>query len=138
MPTHKELRQLARLRLQEAQALYAAGFYDGCAYLAGYVVELALKARICRLLHVTNYPEHIRDFRTHDLETLRLLSGLEARFNPGLGDPALIANWGTVVVWKPIRRYWAPGTTTQVDAQDVLAALSQAPHGILTWISRRW
>ena len=57
MPTRTELRQLARIKLREAKQLYHAGYYDGCAYLCGYVVELALKARICRLLGVRDYPE---------------------------------------------------------------------------------
>jgi len=48
---------LAALRLCEAEALFAAGLYDGSAYLCGYVVELALKARICRLLDVNKYPD---------------------------------------------------------------------------------
>lgn len=46
MATREELQQLARLRLREAEALFAAGLYDGCVYLCGYVVELALKARM--------------------------------------------------------------------------------------------
>jgi hypothetical protein len=52
----KQLQDLAKLRLREAEALYVAGFYDGSVYLAGYAVELGLKARICRLLHVADYP----------------------------------------------------------------------------------
>ena len=57
MATRKELQQLALLRLQEAEALFAGGFYDGSAYLCGYVVELALKARICATLNIDEYPE---------------------------------------------------------------------------------
>jgi HEPN domain-containing protein len=54
--TREDLRELSRLRLREAEVLYKAHLYDGCVYLAGYAVELALKARICRLLHIKEYP----------------------------------------------------------------------------------
>jgi hypothetical protein len=57
MANRKQLKQLATIRLREAEALFAAGLYDGCAYLCGYIIELALKARICRLLNLSDYPE---------------------------------------------------------------------------------
>ena len=46
MPTRDELKALSRTRLKEAKTRYDGGLYDGASYLAGYVVELALKARI--------------------------------------------------------------------------------------------
>jgi len=65
----QQLQQLARLRLREAEALYGARLYDGCVYLAGYAVELALKARICRLLGLSEYPlEPKQAFRVHNLQ----------------------------------------------------------------------
>ena len=45
MATRKELKELALLRLSEAETLFAAGLYDGAGYICGYVLELALKAR---------------------------------------------------------------------------------------------
>ncbi|MDG6028095.1 MAG: HEPN domain-containing protein [Candidatus Brocadia sp.] len=41
----------------EAKALFDKGLYDGSCYLAGYVIELALKARVCKILDMTDYPE---------------------------------------------------------------------------------
>ncbi len=84
MATRLELQQLACLRLNEAEALYNAGCYDGCAYLCGYVVELALKAAICATLGVAEYPEkgsRLREsFKTHDFDDLKLLAGMEQSF----------------------------------------------------------
>jgi len=57
MPTKIELKKLARTRLKEAKVLYQNGLYDGACYLAGYVIELALKARICKVLDLDDYPE---------------------------------------------------------------------------------
>ena len=76
MATSKELQELAQLRLREAEALYAAGFYDGCVYLCGYVVELALKACICATLAIPGYPD-TRPFLTHDFKELTLFAGLQ-------------------------------------------------------------
>jgi len=45
-----ELDKLAQARLDDAQALLAANRYDGATYLCGYAVEMALKARTCRVL----------------------------------------------------------------------------------------
>ena len=56
MPTRNELKELAKLRLKEAETLFDAGLYDGAVYVCGYVIELALKARICKLLDISEYP----------------------------------------------------------------------------------
>jgi len=68
MPTRNELKQLAKTRLQEAKTLFDKGLYDGACYLAGYVIELALKARICKILDLTEYlqsGEISRAFKIH-------------------------------------------------------------------------
>ena len=74
MANRQQLRDLARIKLTEAGALYDAGLFDGCVYLCGYVVELALKARVCATLGVSEYPERgsrLKDgFRTHDFDDL--------------------------------------------------------------------
>ena len=46
METPFTIRALAALRLAEATVLIQAGKPDGAFYLAGYSVELALKAKI--------------------------------------------------------------------------------------------
>ena len=42
-----DLRAIAVARLDDAKALSANGRADGAAYVCGYAIELALKARIC-------------------------------------------------------------------------------------------
>jgi HEPN domain-containing protein len=42
-----QIRQLAYERLEEAQILAQNGKYDGAFYLAGYSIELMLKAKVC-------------------------------------------------------------------------------------------
>ena len=139
VPTRQELKGLARLRLREAEALHAAGLYDGAAYLAGYVVELALKARVCRLLGVVEYPSTgslKQAYAVHDLDQLVLLAGLRPRL--GLAGPALFRNWSIAQPWKPDRRYTSPGTHSRQDALDILTAIRDPRDGILRWIAKYW
>jgi HEPN domain-containing protein len=138
--THKDLQELARLRLQEAEALYRAHFYDGCVYLAGYAVELALKAKICRLLRVDEYPssgEVARAFKVHDLDQLKLLAGLSAQIDVKK-NKELFDNWSKAVEWKPEQRYDPPGTYTESDAKIMLVGLKAKPNGVFTWLTHRW
>jgi HEPN domain-containing protein len=85
MATRRELQKLACLRLKEAEALFAAGCYDGSAYLCGYVIELALKAAICATLRIEDYPDKGTRLRealmTHDFDDLKLLAGMEMEFS---------------------------------------------------------
>ncbi len=106
-PDRRYLQALAQLRLQEAEALFPVGFFDGCAYLCGYVVELALKARICATLGLNEYPEkgsRLKDaFRTHDFDDLKLLAGMEHEFSAS--RPVLLSNWSIASKWKLEQRY---------------------------------
>lgn len=128
MVTREQLRALALLRLREAQALFDAGLFDGCVYLCGHVVELALKARICATLGVNEYPEkgsRLKDaFRTHDFDDLKLPAGMESEFTAI--RPVLLSNWSIASKWKPELRYDAPGSCTRVDAEEVLTAIQRA------------
>lgn len=135
MPTRNELRHLALLRRREAQVLFDAALYDGARYLAGYVLELALKARICRILDFEEYPD-TGDFRrlyaTHDLDQLLKLSGLSRKLS--LQQDALFDSWSTAALWKPERRYDVPGSTKRDDVRDILVAIDK----VLTWIKKHW
>jgi HEPN domain-containing protein len=116
-----ELRLIARARIKDAEALLAAGRYDGSVYLCGYSVELALKARVCRTLKWTGFPstnkefEGYRSFKTHSLDVLLRLSGVEPKIR-GRHLP----EWSEVVTWEPDVRYRPIGTATAVDATDMI------------------
>lgn len=135
MANRNQLKELALLRRREAEVLFAANLYDGARYLAGYVLELALKARICRLLDIEEYPD-TGDFRrvyaTHDLDQLLKLSGLSRK--PSLQENKLFDSWSTAASWRPERRYDVPGITQFEDVRDVLAAVDK----VLTWIKKYW
>jgi len=139
MSTYQQLRDLADLRLREAETLFAAELYEGAKYLSGYVVELALKARICRLLDLDEYPEKgelRRVYAVHDLDQLLLLAGLRKTVGPS--NQPLFNNWSTAALWKPERRYDAAGSATRQDPEDILNAIRDGADGVLTWIKTVW
>src|SRR6266513_1017701 len=121
-----ELDKIAKARLQDAKALVAAGRYDGATYLCGYSVEVALKARICRVLNWPTFPstsgefQPYRSFQTHELDVLLRLSGQEAKVKEGH-----FALWNSVVTWKPESRYNIVGTVDKMDAEAMISAADQ-------------
>jgi hypothetical protein len=113
------LRRLARLRLADARALFRARRYDGATYLCGYVIEYALKARICRTLRWVEYRtgEKYRSFKVHDVEALLGLSGVE--------DMVLrthATDWNFAKQWSPELRYDPNTKATSVSAKAMLTA----------------
>lgn len=140
MATRAELKKLAYLRLKEAEALYRAELYDGVAYLCGYCIEFALKARICKLLGIAEYPDRNdklkRAYAVHDLNQLLLLAGLQPRVGPA--NPELFEKWSIAAEWRPERRYDPPGTFTKRMAHDLLEAIRSRRNGVLTWLVKRW
>jgi len=140
MATRKQLQELAILRLEEAEALFSSGLYDGCAYLCGYAVELALKARICASLGVTDYPEkgsRLRDaLKSHVLDDLGLLAGMMHELNTR--RPTLLANWSLINQWRPEWRYEPKGSYDRTAAEKLLDAVRAKPDGVLPCISARW
>jgi HEPN domain-containing protein len=118
-----ELDKLARARLDDAKALLAANRFDGATYLCGYAVEVALKARICRVLNWPEFPstggefQPYRSFQTHELDVLLRLSGQESRIKQ-----EHFALWNAAAIWKSESRYNAVGTAQKGDAEAMVQA----------------
>jgi hypothetical protein len=116
-----ELKKIARARLKDAEILYDRQRYDGAVYLCGYAVEIALKARICQTLKWSAFPstksefQPYQSFRTHALETLLNLSGIESKIKA-----LYLTEWSDVVDWEPEARYTPIGTAVQVDAFNMI------------------
>jgi len=119
-----ELVAIAEARLRDASVLFENDRPDGAGYLCGYVVELALKARICRTLNWRGFPdkpgefENLRSFRTHKLDVLLSLTGQEQRIKA-----ENFSEWSAVATWDPEARYRPIG---QVDTAKVALMLFSA------------
>jgi len=121
-----ELNKIAIARVKDSETLFSSQRYDGAIYLCGYAVETALKARICSTLGWVGYPstrtefQKYHTFRTHDLDVLLSLSGLEAKVKKDF-----LAEWSVVAAWDPEIRYKSIGSVTSLAAGLMIAA-SQA------------
>jgi HEPN domain-containing protein len=121
-----ELDRIAEARLEDGKALLAGDRYDGAAYVCGYAVEVALKARICRTLNWSDFPstkgefQAYRTFQTHELDVLLRLSGQEVRIKQ-----EHFTLWNAVAVWKAESRYSVIGTIQRADAELMINAAEQ-------------
>lgn len=124
MITKSDLRKRARAKLKDAEILLKNKRYDGAVYLSGYVMELILKARTCRNLSWAGFPEtnnefqNYRSFKTHNLDILLSLSGIEQKikFNHFI-------DWNNVNQWNPEMRYAEIGGISPQDAKDIIDSI---------------
>lgn len=142
MQTITEITDLADLRLAEARTLLQAGLHHGAFYLAGYSLELYLKARICRVLGVQDVfstgfsnSKWAAPFRTHDYDKLLFYGGL---LNPKETDQnqdvILRLSWDIVdqLKWNESYRHHTPNPTSH-SSQDVLEFINS-----IDYITNRW
>jgi hypothetical protein len=120
----KDLQKLAKARLADSELLYSQQRYDAAAYLCGYVVELALKARICKTLKWEGFPETNKEFqgfqclKTHDLGILLEFSGREQ-----IITTCCSREWSIISLWNPEDRYQLFGASSKDLARDRLDAV---------------
>ncbi len=130
--------ELTEVRLAEAHALIEAGLFSGAYYLAGYAVELGLKALISEKFKpgVIPDPKFVHNIFVHDIEKLAVAAGLkEAVANAVKTEPDFSANWAAVSEWSEQSRYNVEGE----DAARALVAAIEAPNtGVLAWIARHY
>jgi HEPN domain-containing protein len=137
--TRAEFQQLAHARLEESKALLDLGKWDGDYYLAGYTVELALKACIIKTLMATDaFPdkEFSKNCYTHSIEKLVALARLEtSRKTATDADPDLLTNWRLARDWSEEKRYHR---IDKVEAEALHTAVADAAHGVFPWIKTQW
>ena len=123
MIARNDLRKIARAKLKDAEILYKNRRYDSAIYLCGYAVEAILKARICRTLKWSGFPETRGEFqnyqslRTHNLNVLLSLSGVQEKI---LTEYPM--EWRRVSEWSSEMRYLPIGTTPQSHVLDMIEA----------------
>jgi len=126
MISRSDLKKLARTRLADSEILFSNRRYDGAVYLCGYAIELALKARICQTLKWLEFPasskefESYRSLRTHDLDVLLHLSGIEDRIKTNH-----LTDWSIIATWDPEARYKSSTTVKRRDASNMLGSVKR-------------
>jgi hypothetical protein len=142
--SRKDLKKISKTRLKEAKLLCDNQLYDGSIYLYGYVIETALKARICKILK-SDYPPSSKSanaYKIHDLEELILLAGLKKDFQNKLNNNVSFkTNWSLIAPWVEVLRYEPIGkqdSQTKNNIINLYSALTDSRTGILTWIMKKW
>jgi HEPN domain-containing protein len=135
-----QLQQLADERLEAARALLSAPApcWSSSYYLAGYAVELALKACIAGQFQSHEIPDKkfVNDIYTHDLQALLRLAGLDALLKrDAKTSPDLLDNWATVSDWRETSRY---ELNTEHEASELVQAIGDPVNGVLRWLKKHW
>jgi hypothetical protein len=138
MPGRRDFKKMAEIKLREGKTLIENGCFDGARYLLGYVIEFSLKARICKILSVEDYPK-MQSFKTHNFRELLTLSGLEKKLNTAKSlDPGYMTAWSIIESWKEDFRYNPIGSTDKVGVLELLIAIEDKQNGIFKWIKKYW
>jgi HEPN domain-containing protein len=135
----RDFQELAETRLLDAKALFEAKRFDAAYYLAGYVVECALKACIAKKTREHDFPPKDGSrYYQHDLEKL-LHWAFEGEFQQDQkADATLAGYWLLVTRWNEESRYELRGDQAEKLAEDMLLAVSDREHGVLKCLSKYW
>jgi hypothetical protein len=135
--TKQHLIELAESKLEDAKRLLAAGGSGNAYYLAGYAVELMLKAILSTKIRAETLPgpELMRDLFTHDFRRLvRLAELADALKSRSDADPVFFAKWEIVLQWSEGSRYDVRGSEA---AKELVDAIEDPNHGVLQWLKRQ-
>ena len=129
-----DLQVLSQARLDDATTLLQAGRYSGAYYLAGYAIELAIKACIAGNFRAGVLPDnrYVQKVYSHNLEELIGLAGLGEAFKRDRdANAALAGSWGVVKDWNEQSRY---AIWDAISARVLLQAIADPKNGILQWL----
>ncbi len=148
MKCQADIEALANDKLIDAECLFKSDRYDSAYYLAGYSVELLLKAKVCKTLGIENFFDFnnaskakfmaknvdnvFKSYRVHDYSQLLLLSGVYTEFYDELNTNAnLKSDWSIVSQWNENSRY-----LTGISKEEVENFLTSIKE-IMSWIQKR-
>lgn len=132
------LQELAASRLDDAKVLVAGGRHSAAYYLAGYVVECALKACISKRIRQYDFPnkklandsyEHLPEKLVKTAELNLELKDRQQR------DSEFERYWKIVADWRSEARYEEHSAGT---ARDMLRAVDDPDHGVFKWLREHW
>jgi hypothetical protein len=138
MITKVDLEALAETRLEDSILLLGAGRASSAYYLAGYAVELALKACIAKSFQPNAIPDKafVNEIYQHSLEKLLSVAGLLQDFNAdSKKNPSLAAAWGIASKWTETSRYllW-----DAISAGSLVTAIGDPQNGVFQWVKSHW
>lgn len=154
MRTPQNIITLAEEKLETAEFLINGNYFDDAYYIAGYALELYLKARICKTLDIfdlfdfdknknrslplpqgakTSVGDNLyKPFKVHDYNQLFILSGLFTEFENKLKtDIGLKSDWFIVSLWNEDLRY-SIEKKSKKESEDFLNSIKK----IILWLKQ--
>lgn len=138
MLTKNQLEKLAQIRFEDSVFLFQANRCSSAYYLAGYAVELALKACIAKLIQPNTIPDKafIIATYTHNFDSLLGTAGLRPQYDTDVkNDPQFAAYWAIASKWTEESRYefWDP-----IGAATMIQAVGDSKNGVFRWVKAQW
>jgi HEPN domain-containing protein len=133
-----DLRATAQAKLDDALFLLRHQRFSNAYYLAGYSVEIGLKACIAAQIAVETIPDRafIQKVFDHNIKALVGPAGLSTQLKEQQRQDAVFAaNWAVAAEWLPDSRY---ETIDPTSAQALISAVADPQSGVLQWIKIYW
>jgi HEPN domain-containing protein len=133
-----DLKSISECKLADAVFLLNHGRWSNSYYLAGYCVEIALKACVAKQIvgQVVPLRSIVDGFHSHDFRRLAGLAGLMASLkHKESEDNAFASYWALAQQWEPSSRY---ESTDKLSAQYMIHALTEQKSGVYQWIRTQW
>lgn len=133
-----DLEALSDARLREARMLYRGKLFSGAYYLAGYSIELAIKACIAKHIRSGFLPDRnfIIKVYQHKLTELIGLAGLKTELDDAIKtDQRFGGYWGIVADWSEESRYRA---WDAAKAAALIKAIDDPTYGVLQWLKKHY
>lgn len=133
-----DLQAIARAKSEDAVLLLDHARFANAYYLAGYAVEIGLKACIALRFLAERLPDRrlVNAIHTHQLNELVLHAGLEAILEEKkTACRKFSSHWARVCKWTPDSRY---STVDALTARAMVHAVSNPQTGVLEWIKEYW
>ena len=134
----RTLEKLAVLRLDDAGYLLNNDRASSAYYLAGYAVELGLKACIAKSIHSNAIPDlaFVRSIYSHNLSDLIGVAGLTQLLNEEIDSNQDFAkHWAITNQWNGTSRYevW-----DIMAARTLFVAIGDNQTGVFQWMKKFW
>jgi HEPN domain-containing protein len=129
--------ELAEAKLEDAKLLLNAGRAANAYYLAGYAVELMLKAILSGRFRENTLPDRglINQLYSHDLARLTRLALLDVALRQHEeSDTDFSIRWGIVLEWTEESRYGDYGPEI---AAALIETIENPEHGVLPWLRNK-
>jgi HEPN domain-containing protein len=133
-----DLRARAQAKLDDAIILLQNRRFSNAYYLAGYAIELGLKACVAAQITAETIPdkEFLKGILNHQFPKLIGLAGLaQALKDEQDRDQVFAANWAIASEWEPDSRY---EDKDAMSTQLFIKAINDPTTGVLRWIKTHW